>query len=116
MKRIRTELRATLTFDDPAVADEAILPSYTYPEQAAERSNAIENRFNWSFARLLTPTLRSHLIAAGYTKAGRSAAHRASIPPILASNTELTATIRMKRWSRWDSPGALRRMSFGVQF
>jgi hypothetical protein len=47
----------TLTFDDPAVADEAILPSYTYLEQPTQGSNAIENRINWSFARLLTPTL-----------------------------------------------------------
>jgi hypothetical protein len=47
----------TLTFDDPAVADEAILPSYIYLEQRTQGSNAIENRINWSFARLLTPTL-----------------------------------------------------------
>jgi hypothetical protein len=45
----------TLTFDDPAVADEAILPCYTYLEQPAQGTNAIENRINWSFARLLTP-------------------------------------------------------------
>jgi hypothetical protein len=47
----------TLTFDDPAVADEAILPLYqnlTYPAQG---SNVDENRINWAFARLLTPTL-----------------------------------------------------------
>jgi hypothetical protein len=47
----------TLTIDDPAVADEAILPSYIYLEQRTQGSNAIENRINWSFARLLTPTL-----------------------------------------------------------
>jgi hypothetical protein len=47
----------TLTFDDPAVADEAILPYYSYLEQPAQGSSAIENRIIWSFARLLTPTL-----------------------------------------------------------
>jgi len=47
----------TLTFDDPAVADEAILPYYTSLEQPEQGSNAINNRINWSFARLLTPTL-----------------------------------------------------------
>ena len=47
----------TLTFDDPAVADEAILPDYTYLDQPTQGSNAIENRINWSFVRLLTPTL-----------------------------------------------------------
>jgi hypothetical protein len=47
----------TLTFDDPAVADEAILPldqNLAYPAQG---SNVDENRINWAFARLLTPTL-----------------------------------------------------------
>jgi hypothetical protein len=48
----------TLTFDDPSVADEAILPYYSYFQQPTQGSNAIENRINWSFARLLTPTLQ----------------------------------------------------------
>ena len=47
----------TLTFDDPAVADEAILPYYTYLQQPTQGSNATENHINWSFVRLLTPTL-----------------------------------------------------------
>jgi hypothetical protein len=47
----------TLTFDDPAVADEAIAPYYTNLDYPARGSNVIENRINWSFARLLTPTL-----------------------------------------------------------
>jgi hypothetical protein len=48
----------TLTFDDPSVADEAILPYYSYIQQSTQGSNAIENRINGSFARLLTPTLQ----------------------------------------------------------
>jgi hypothetical protein len=47
----------TLTFDDPAVADEAILPYYTRLDFPTQGSNAVENRINWSFARLLTPVL-----------------------------------------------------------
>jgi hypothetical protein len=47
----------TMTFDDPAVADEAIVPYYTYLPQPAQGSNVVENRIDWSFARLLTPTL-----------------------------------------------------------
>jgi hypothetical protein len=47
----------TLTFDDPAVADEAILPYYSYLGRPAQGSNIIEDRIVWSFARLLTPTL-----------------------------------------------------------
>ena len=47
----------TLTFDDPAVADEAILPLYQNLAYPAQGSNVDENRINWAFARLLTPTL-----------------------------------------------------------
>jgi hypothetical protein len=47
----------TLTFDDPAVADEAILPLYSHLEYPTRGSNVVEDRINWAFARLLTPTL-----------------------------------------------------------
>ena len=47
----------TLTFDDPAVADEAILPFYTNLAFPAEGGNVVQNVVDWSFARLLTPTL-----------------------------------------------------------
>jgi hypothetical protein len=47
----------TLGFDDPAVADEAILPYYANSAFPAQGSSTTENRFNWAFARLLTPTL-----------------------------------------------------------
>jgi hypothetical protein len=47
----------TLTFDDPAVADEAMLPLYQNLSYPAQGSNVDENRINWAFARLLTPTL-----------------------------------------------------------
>src|SRR5215831_5999817 len=47
----------TLGFDDPAVADEAILPYYANSAFPAQGNNTTENRINWAFARLLTPTL-----------------------------------------------------------
>lgn len=47
----------TMTFDDPAVADELILPNFNYLGYPAQGSDAVENRINASFARLLTPTL-----------------------------------------------------------
>ena len=47
----------TLSLDDPAVADEAMLPYYAQLDFPAQRSNTSENRLNWAFARLLTPTL-----------------------------------------------------------
>jgi hypothetical protein len=46
-----------LTFDDPAVADEAILPFYTNLAFPTEGGNVAQNLVDWSFARLLTPTL-----------------------------------------------------------
>jgi hypothetical protein len=47
----------TMTFDDPAVADEAILPLFTYQQYPTQGSSVSENRINAAFARLLTPTL-----------------------------------------------------------
>jgi hypothetical protein len=46
-----------MTFDDPAVADEAILPLFTYQQYPTQSSSVSENRINAAFARLLTPTL-----------------------------------------------------------
>ena len=47
----------TLTMDDPAVADEAILPAYSNLKHPAESGDVLDNSINWSFVRLLTPTL-----------------------------------------------------------
>jgi hypothetical protein len=47
----------TLTFDDPAVADEAIVPFWSHLAYPTQASNVAEDRLNFSFARLLTPTL-----------------------------------------------------------
>jgi hypothetical protein len=47
----------TLSFDDPAVADEAILPNFSSFKSPVDGGNLVDNRFDWSFFRLLTPTL-----------------------------------------------------------
>ena len=49
----------TLTFDDPAVADEAIVPLYSTFKHPAEvgDGDVVNNTFNWSIFRLLTPKL-----------------------------------------------------------
>jgi len=47
----------TLSFDDPAVADEAILPNFASFKAPVDGGNVVDNRFDWSFFRLLTPTL-----------------------------------------------------------
>jgi hypothetical protein len=45
----------TLTFDDPAVADEAILPNVSHLNHPDGGGDVTDNRINWSFTRLLTP-------------------------------------------------------------
>ena len=45
----------TLTFDDPSIADEAIVPNFSSLNHSVEGGSAVDNRFDWSFTRLLTP-------------------------------------------------------------
>jgi hypothetical protein len=47
----------TLSFDDPAVADEAIVPNIAIPKHPGEGGDLVGNRYSWSFFRLLTNTL-----------------------------------------------------------
>ncbi|MBR1219065.1 hypothetical protein JQ557_13760 [Bradyrhizobium sp. U87765 SZCCT0131] len=47
----------TLTFDDPAVADEAVLPLASSIRHPGEGGDVTDNRIAWSFVRLLTPTV-----------------------------------------------------------
>jgi hypothetical protein len=49
----------TLAFDDPAVADEAIVPLYSSLKHPAEvgDGDVVDNAVNWSVFRLLTPKL-----------------------------------------------------------
>ena len=47
----------TLSFDDPAVADEAILPNFSSLNHPDGGGDVTDNRINWSFTRLLTPTV-----------------------------------------------------------
>jgi hypothetical protein len=48
----------TLTFDDPSIADEAVVPNFSTLNHSVEGGNAVDNRFDWSFTRLLTPVLQ----------------------------------------------------------
>jgi hypothetical protein len=47
----------TLAFDDPAVADESRLPLFSSSKHPDEGGDVVDNRFSWSFFRLLTPTV-----------------------------------------------------------
>src|SRR5499433_963163 len=42
----------TLSFDDPAVADESILPLFTSSKRPDEGGDVVDNRFSWSIFRL----------------------------------------------------------------
>src|ERR1700731_1533508 len=44
----------TLTIDDPAVADEAIVPNFSYWNHPDGGGGVEDNRINYSFTRLLT--------------------------------------------------------------
>src|SRR5262249_33453925 len=47
----------TLAFDDPAVADEAILPNFSSLKRPDSGGDVVDNRIEGSLFRLLTPTL-----------------------------------------------------------
>jgi hypothetical protein len=63
----------TLAFDDPAVADEAIVPLYSTFKHPAEIGDGqvVDNAFNWSIFRLLTPTRRRGGQRLGSSQLGR---------------------------------------------
>ena len=46
-----------LSFDDPAVADEAIIPNFASSKRPAEGGDVVDNRYSWSLFRLLTKTV-----------------------------------------------------------
>ncbi len=47
----------TLAIDDPAVNDESRLPLFLSAKHPGQGGDVDDNRFSWSFFRLLTPTL-----------------------------------------------------------
>lgn len=47
----------TLSFDDPAVADEAIVPNFASSKHPGEGGDVADNRYSWSVFRLLTKTV-----------------------------------------------------------
>jgi hypothetical protein len=66
----------TLTFDDPAVADEAIVPNFSNWDHSDTGGNVTDNRINWSFTRLLTPTV-GFFIDNGWMDRNWGPSHRA---------------------------------------
>jgi hypothetical protein len=66
----------TLTFDDPAVADEAVVPNFSSLNHPAAGGDATDNRINWSFTRLLTPTV-GFVVDGSWMDRNWGASHRA---------------------------------------
>jgi hypothetical protein len=66
----------TLTFDDPAVADEAVVPNFSSWDHPAAGGDATDNRINWSFTRLLTPTV-GFFVDSSWMDRNWGASHRA---------------------------------------
>jgi hypothetical protein len=47
----------TLTFDDPAVADELVAPNFAGAKHPGEGGDVVDNRFDWALFRLLTTNI-----------------------------------------------------------
>src|SRR6516165_1710736 len=62
----------TLTFDDPSVADEAVVPNIATLNHSVEVGSAVDNRFDWSFTRLLTPVLQMQIDSASIHRKAES--------------------------------------------
>src|SRR6516164_8708447 len=96
----------TLSFDDPAVADESILPLFSSSKHPDEGGDVVDKRFSWSIFRLLTPTLGVGVDSGWvFTAIGAARGVRASIQPILRSRARFTGTTCTRRWCRRDWAG-----------
>lgn len=70
----------TLTFDDPAVADELILPNFSSTKPSLGNDDLVtDTTVAASFARLLTPDLAFGVIAAGRSGTVRAYRHKGDL-------------------------------------
>jgi hypothetical protein len=60
----------TLSFDDPAVADEAIVPNFSSFKRLNEGGNVVDNRFDWAFSVFLPQSSELVSTARGSTGIG----------------------------------------------
>ena len=86
----------TLTFDDPSVADEAIVPNFSTLNHPVEGGNATDNRFDWSFTRLLTPVLQVQVDSGWIHPTGQQREPQGLRQPMSASKAKSIATISTK--------------------
>src|SRR5262249_48877051 len=95
----------TLSFDDPAVADESILPLFSSSKHPDEGGDVVDKRFSWSIFRLLTPTLGVGVDSGWVHRDWGSARSSGSIQPILRSRARFTGTTCTRCWCRRDWAG-----------
>src|SRR5262249_13599264 len=96
----------TLSFDDPAVADEAIVPKFAGFKRPVDGGNVVDNRFDWSFFRLLTPTLGVG-VDSGWAHRNWGNALRSGFDVTsLGSKGRSIVTISMRCWYQRDWDGA----------
>jgi hypothetical protein len=88
----------TLSFDDPAVADESILPLFTSSKRPDEGGDVVDNRFSWSLFRLLTPTLGVGVDSGWVHRNWAAPSGQDSMSRISRSKEQSTATICTRRW------------------
>src|SRR5262249_46489882 len=60
----------TLSFDDPAVADEAIVPNFSSFKRPGDAGNIVDNRFDWAFFVFLRRPSELALTERGFTGTG----------------------------------------------
>ena len=87
----------TLAIDDPAVNDESRLPLFLSAKHPGQGGDVDDNRFSWSFFRLLTPTLAAG-VAGGLTGIGGAPSGPVSIGPAFRSRARCTGTTCTRPW------------------
>jgi opacity protein-like surface antigen len=97
----------TLTFDDPSVADEAVLPNFSTLTGPVTGGNATDNRFDWSFTRLLTPYFQVQ-VDSGWIHRNWSTARTSGFDTTdVGIKSEVYRNNSMKFWCRRVYCGAL---------
>ena len=94
----------TLTFDDPSVADEAIVANFSTLNHPVEGGNATDNRFDWSFTRLLTPVLQIQ-VDSGWIHRNWPTARTSGFA---TTDVGIKSEIYRNNQHGWPSPSALR--------
>src|SRR5262249_29569727 len=95
----------TLSFDDPAVADESILPHFSSSKHQMKGATSSITGLPGLFFVYSLQRSESVSIVVGFTANGAAPGARTSIQRILRSRARFIGTICMRRWCRRGWPG-----------